>query len=137
MTIGVGRVDFSNLPAITKSEIELTRQYLNKVHQYKIGQVNMIDQGIVEDNFSSLDEGFASAAIRDFSAIFGKDGVIYDDVFTLTKDKNYALSFTCGAGFYNSCNGLGATADFNTKMLLHSTIFLGAILEISIVRITY
>lgn len=115
VTIGVGRVDFSNLPAITKSEIELTRQYLNKVHQYKIGQVNMINQGIVEDNFSSLDEGFGSAAIRDFSAICGKDGVIYDDVFTLTKDKNYALSFTCGAGFYNSCNGLGATADFNTK----------------------
>ena len=113
--IGVGRVDFSNLPALTKSEIELTRQYLNKVHNYKLGQVSLVNQGIVEDNFSTLAEGFGAGAVRDFSAICGKDGVIYDDVFTQTKDKNFALSFTCGAGWYYSCNGFGATISFNTK----------------------
>ena len=115
VVIGVGRVDFSNLPAITKSEIELTRQYLNKVHAYKLGQVNIINQGIVEDNFATLAEGFGAVAIRDFSAICGKDGIIFDDVFTQTKDRNYALSYTCGAGLYYSCNGFGATINFNTK----------------------
>jgi hypothetical protein len=115
VVIGVGRVDFSNLPALTKSEIELTRQYLNKVHAYKLGQVNIINQGIVEDNFATLAEGFGAGAIRDFSAICGKDGIIFDDVFTQTKDRNYALSYTCGAGWYYSCNGFGATINFNTK----------------------
>ena len=115
VVIGVGRVDFSNLPALTKSEIELTRQYLNKVHAYKIGQVNIINQGIVEDNFAALAEGFGAGSIRDFSAICGKDGIIFDDVFTQTKDRNYALSYTCGAGWYYSCNGFGATINFNTK----------------------
>lgn len=115
VVIGVGRVDFSNLPALTKSEIELTRQYLNKVHAYKLGQVNIINQGIVEDNFAALAEGFGAGAIRDFSAICGKDGIIFDDVFTQTKDRNYALSYTCGAGWYYSCNGFGATINFNTK----------------------
>jgi hypothetical protein len=115
VTIGVGRVDFSNLPALTKSEIELTRQYLNKVHTYKSGEVKLINQGIVEDNFSTLAEGFGAGAVRDFSAICGKNGVIYDDVFTQTKDRDYALSYTCGAGWYYSCNGFGATISFNTK----------------------
>ena len=115
VVIGVGRVDFSNLPALTKSEIELTRQYLNKVHAYKLGQVNIINQGIIEDNFATLAEGFGAGAVRDFSAICGKDGIIFDDVFTQTKDRNYALSYTCGAGWYYSCNGFGATISFNTK----------------------
>ena len=115
VVIGVGRVDFSNLPALTKNEMELTRQYLNKIHAYKLGQVNIINQGIIEDNFSTMAEGFGAGAVRDFSAICGKDGIIFDDVFTQTKDRNYALSYTCGAGWYYSCNGFGATINFNTK----------------------
>ena len=115
VSIGVGRVDFSNLPALNKSEIELTRQYLNKIHLYKTGQVRLIQQGIIEDNFNSLAEGFGAGAVRDFYAICGKDGVIYDDVLNNTQNKNYALSYTCGAGWYYLCNGFGATINFNSR----------------------
>lgn len=115
VSIGVGRVDFSNLPALNKSEIDLTRQYLNKVHAYKLGQVTLVNQGIIEDNFSTMAEGFGAGAVRDFSAICGKNGVIYDDVLNNTQERNYALSFTCGAGWYYMCNGFGATINFNTR----------------------
>ena len=115
VTIGVGRVDFSNLPALSKSEIELTRQYLNKTHQYKMGQVNLTNKGIIEDNFSSLAEGFGSGAVRDFSAILGKDKLILDDILTTSSQNDYVLAYSCGAGSYNSCAGFGTTAVFNTK----------------------
>ncbi|MDB4162203.1 hypothetical protein N9772_07540, partial [Bacteroidia bacterium] len=87
----------------------------NKVHDYKRGQVNLINQGIVEDNFAAMAEGFGAGAVRDFSAICGKNGVIFDDVLNNTQDSNYALSFTCGAGWYYMCNGFGATINFNTR----------------------
>lgn len=113
--IGIGRVDFSNLPALDKSEIELTRQYLNKVHKYKSGKTPLIYKGIVEDNFSILAEGFGAGAVRDFAANCGKYNVLFGDVLTKTVDSNYALSYTCGAGWYYFCNGFGATINFNTK----------------------
>ena len=35
LELEVGRVDMSNLPSFTSNEIELTRRYLNKNHQFR------------------------------------------------------------------------------------------------------
>ena len=100
---------------MNKSEIELTRQYLNKVHDFKTAKTQVIKKGIIEDNFGAYAEGFGSGAIRDFTAICGKNGIIFDDIFKTTKTGDYLLSYASGAGSYTSCSGVGVSADFNTK----------------------
>lgn len=113
--VAIGRVDFSDLPKFSKNEVELTRQYLNKVHEFKIGQTTVLQQGIIEDNFRSggaAREGFSSAAIRDFSAILGPNKTINADIFNTTRTGDYLLSYGCGAGSFTSCSGVGRTDSF-------------------------
>ena len=114
-TIAVGRVDFYDMPAFTESEVELTRRYLNKAHEFKIGNTITIKKGIHENNFAPLEEGFGSGAVRDFTSHFGKDGIVYGDLFTTTASDDYLFAYVCGAGWYTSCNGLGNTSDFTTS----------------------
>ncbi len=115
VSIAIGRVDLSRLSIFTESEVELTRRYLNKAHEFKSGGIIPMNKGIVENNFSAFQEGFSSSAIRDFTAHFGENGVVNADVFTSTANDDYLMSYTCGAGWYTSCNGVGKTADYTSK----------------------
>jgi hypothetical protein len=111
VTIAVGRVDLSRLPALEKSEVELTRNYLNKARDYKLGSTSYLNQGVISDNFKGMQEGFGSGAIRDFYAICGEDGLIEAKLDAANENDNYLLGYGCGAGSYTSCNGVGRTAD--------------------------
>ena len=110
--VPVGRVDMSSLTKFPESEVELTRRYLQKAHAYKSMQMVPIRKGIIEDNFSGMSEGFASGAWRDFSAIMGTGNTIQADLFTTTAGGQYLFNYVCGAGGYQSCNGLGKTDSF-------------------------
>jgi hypothetical protein len=115
VTIAVGRVDLSRLPVFSKTEIELTRNYLNKAHEYKIGNTVVFDEAVIENNFSSFEEGFSSGAIRDFTAHLGEGKIINADMFNTTALADYKFSYVCGGGSYTSCNGVGVSADYTTK----------------------
>lgn len=114
-TIAIGRVDMSELPEFNDSEVELTRNYLNKVRSFKLNESTTNGKALIENNFSSFQEGFSSAAIRDFSAYMGSLNVENADIFTSTANEDYLFSYVCGAGSYTSCNGLGRTSDFTTQ----------------------
>jgi hypothetical protein len=113
--IRVGRADFSRMPVFNLNEIDLTKQYLDKVHTYKTGSTPTVKKGVVENNFAAFDEGFSSAALRDFTAICGKDAIVEDDVLEASETADYLLSYSCGAGSFTNCNGFGTSADFKTK----------------------
>lgn len=113
--IAVGRVDFYDMPQFAKSEVELTRQYLNKAHDFKTAQTQVVKQGIVEDNFTGQAEGFSSAAIRDFTAIAGEDGIVRGDLFQTTRTADYLMAYVCGGGSYISCSGVGYTDSFTVN----------------------
>ena len=113
--IRVGRADFSRMPLFSLTEIELTKQYLTKIHNYKTGNTPTLKKGVVENNFASFDEGFSSAVLRDFTAIFGKDAIVENDVFIASETADYLLGYSCGGGSYTSCNGFGVSGDFKTK----------------------
>jgi hypothetical protein len=113
--IRVGRADFSRMPLFDLSEIGLTKQYLDKVHTYKTGSTPTVKKGVIENNFAAFDEGFSSAALRDFTAICGKDAIVEDDVLEASEAADYLLSYSCGAGSFTNCNGFGTSADFKTK----------------------
>lgn len=114
VTVGVGRVDMSNLPLFGVSEVALTKRYLDKVHAFKMGTVTLENMGVIENNFTGFDEGFSSGALRDFHAILGKNAVVQDDLLGASRDKDYLLSYVCGGGSYTSCSGFGTSDSFTT-----------------------
>ena len=114
VTIAVGRVDFANLPVFSKTEIQLTKQYLDKVHQFKIGATSVQNKGLTKNGFAGLAEGFSSGAIRDISAICGADAMDSEAIFTATETNDYLITYGSGAGWYSSCSGYGVAGDFET-----------------------
>lgn len=116
----VGRVDLANMPAFTKSEKELLRQYLDKDHAYRTGQLTAPPRALIDDNFGtfSVNESFASSAWRAFPQLVGRDS-IHDnssvDWFTTLSEKPYLWAYGCGGGSFTSCGGVGTTTDFATK----------------------
>src|SRR6185503_17109106 len=77
----VGRVDLSNLTCFSnksysRSELDLARQYLNKDHAFRFGEMAVERRGLICDNFP--DKGFdpiANSAWRTFAAFFGPDHI--------------------------------------------------------------
>ena len=107
----IGRADFSNLPAFADNEIELTRQYLNRVHDFKSGMTQFVDRALIDDNFTTLN--LASTGYQNFPCFVGLDSVINNrDYFTSQTAESYRWSYGCGAGSFTSCNGIGTTSNF-------------------------
>jgi hypothetical protein len=111
-----GRIDFANMPAITKTEFQLMRAYLNKAHTYKIDSLPVSRKGLVDDNFGAFSgEAFAANAYRMFPTLVGTSNIVVADYETLLKDSAYQWSYGCGGGSYTSAGGIGNTVDFNTN----------------------
>jgi hypothetical protein len=109
-----GRIDLSNMPKFNKSEIQLTKQYLKKAHDYKYKITKTAERGVVEDNFGG-GEAFSSTGWRDFSVMFGPQNVTEADYFTTCQTENLLFAYGCGAGSYTSCSGVGTTDNFVTQ----------------------
>lgn len=115
ITVAIGRVDFSKLSAFTESEVQLTKRYLAKVHAFKMGETVTQNKGIVEDNFSGYAEGFSSSAIRNITAVCGPNSILRGDIFANSDTADFLFSYTCGAGYYNSCSGVGNSTNYKTQ----------------------
>lgn len=109
MEIEVGRVDFHNLPAFQEDEIELTRQYLNKNHDFKLGNKEYPRRALIENNFGSFAEGFGQSGWRNFTTMFGGDSVSIKNYEVELETNKYLFSYACGGGSYTSCSGVGTT----------------------------
>ncbi len=116
----VGRVDLSNMTcyankANSRSELDLMRQYLNKDHAFRFGEVAVQRRGLICDNFS--DKGFdpiAGSAWRSFSAFFGPnsvDEVGWNGYLLATTQKSYLWSYGSGGGSYYYCTGVATSDD--------------------------
>ena len=105
----VGRVDFHNLPAFPEDEIELTRNYLNKNHDFRIGNKDYPRRAIVENNFSNFAEGFGQSGWRSFTTMFGADSVSVGNYDVVLNEEKYLCSYACGGGSYTSASGIGST----------------------------
>jgi hypothetical protein len=111
-----GRIDFANMPAMSRTEVQMMRAYLNKAHSYKMDSLSVMRKAVVDDNFGAFSgEAFAANAWRIFPVMVGRGNVLANDFETTLKDSAYQWAYGCGAGSYNSCNGVGVTSDFNTK----------------------
>jgi hypothetical protein len=114
--VSLGRVDVSNYEVFPKTEIKLMRNYLNKNHVFRAGEVDIERRGLIDDNVGELG-GMAPAAngYRNFAAMFGAENITNDDYFTTLSAHSYLWAYGCGGGSYISCQGIGTTTNFATK----------------------
>ncbi len=109
----VGRVDFSNMPAFSESEEELLRRYLEKSHEFKIGNITANMQAVIDDNFGGFSgEAFAGSAWKSFGPLLHPENVSNGDYRSSMDTTSYMWSYGCGGGSFSSCNGVGTTSDF-------------------------
>ncbi len=124
--IAVGRVDFFNLPEFAATELELLKAYFKKNHEFRAGITKVQTGGIIDDNFGSYGEGFASSAWRNFPLFGGDTAVKAADWFeSLSGPTTYLWAYGCGAGTNTSCNGVCTTAELATKPVhaIHTQLF--------------
>ncbi|MBM4063422.1 MAG: fibronectin type III domain-containing protein, partial [Planctomycetes bacterium] len=117
--LGVGRVDFANMPAFAQGETALLQQYLDKDHDYRHKVFAVGQRALVDDNFGWFSgEAFAASGWRNFAALVGPADVVAADYFTTLNTSSgpgYAWSYGCGGGSYTSAGGIGNTANFTTS----------------------
>jgi len=112
----VGRVDLSQMPAFGKSEAELLRRYLDKDHAFRHHQLVAERRGLICDKFGDFrGEAFVSSGWRNFGPLVGDAQVRAADWFGTLTVEPYLLAQGSGAGGYQSCAGVGKTADFAAK----------------------
>lgn len=107
----LGRVDFFAMDVFSKNDTQLTREYLNRVHDYKMGKTQFRRRGLIDNNFTGLN--LASTGYHNLPCFVGLDSFSDAvDYFTEQNAGSYLWSYGCGAGSYASCSGIGTTNDF-------------------------
>ena len=110
---GIGRVDLSNLPKFPKSEVELTKQYIQKNHDYRHAISKPIKRALIDENFgANATESFGSNGYRNFGQIVGKHNVNTNDYMTTTKDTQYLVAYGSGPGSFTQAGNVGTTDNF-------------------------
>lgn len=109
--VQVGRVDFYNLPAFTDDYLTLTKKYLLKSLAYRTNEYKVKRRGLVENNFSSLNEGFGQNGWKNFATMFGADNVVRGNYEVDLVDGDYLWAYACGSGSYRSMGGVGNTTN--------------------------
>ena len=118
----VGRVDFADLTAFSQTEEELLINYLNKAHAYKSKMFTATERALIDDNFTSMSEGFATSGYRNFSTMFTSSNINDSvDLRTATNNGSYMWSYGCGAGSFSNCSGIGTTTNLASDSL--QTVF--------------
>jgi hypothetical protein len=112
----VGRVDLSQMPAFGRSEVELLRRYLDKDHDYRHRRLEAERRGLICDKFGDFrGEAFVSSGWRNFAPLVGDGAVRAADWFSTLGAETFLVAQGSGAGGYQSCAGVGTTADFAAK----------------------
>lgn len=110
----VGRVDLYGMPSFTATETELTKNYLDKDHNYRKKIFSPVKRAVLDDNFGYFTPGevFASSGFKNFAPLVGPSNVTVADYFTTMTGNSYQWSYGCGGGSYTSASGIGSTSDF-------------------------
>ena len=121
MNLEVGRVDLYNLPDFALSDTALLRQYLNRDHAFRTGALQVPNRALVNINFGVFSEYDVPGedAWRNFPPLVGQHNIDNfhtisqaTDWFSYLDTAKYLWAFGCGAGYYNSCSGVGTTVQF-------------------------
>ncbi|MCF8429889.1 MAG: T9SS type A sorting domain-containing protein, partial [Bacteroidia bacterium] len=111
LSLELGRVDLFNMPAFGKSDTTLIINYLNRDHNWRTGNLQTVERSLIDDNFTSLN--LSSTGYNNFAALVKADSNFTNrDYISAQKNGSYLWSYGCGAGSFQSCNGIGNTNNF-------------------------
>lgn len=114
----VGRVDFRRINAAAfgaADQTGLMKRYLDKNHQWRIGEYTVQNKALVDDNFGYFGgEAFASNGYRNAYPLVGESNIVEADFFNDTDTQGYLLGYGCGGGNYNGAGGVGSSTNFAT-----------------------
>ena len=116
----IGRVDLHNMTCYanksnSRNEIDLLRQYLNKNHAFRTGQLPVERRALMCDNFG--DKGrdrIAGSGWRTFPGAVGSNiqEVGFGEYFPTASSGSYLWSYASGGGSYYYSTGVGTSDDF-------------------------
>ncbi|MCD6063996.1 MAG: hypothetical protein K0R82_1907, partial [Flavipsychrobacter sp.] len=113
LELQVSRIDFANMPAFAKTEVQMMKDYLNKDHVYKMDSLGMIKRALIDDNFGAFGgEAFAANGWRNFNPLVGRDSIRELDFASTLNAEPYQWAYACGPGSYTTCGSVGATTTF-------------------------
>lgn len=108
----VSRVDLYNLPSFAKTEIQLLKQYLDKMHAYKIAAWNIPRRGFIDDRLGYFGaEAPARGAWHSLVPAFGNN-ITEGSYFAVLKTSPYLVAHEVSTGSYTQYVGVGSTADY-------------------------
>ena len=116
----LGRVDLYNMTCFankswSRNEEYLLRQYLEKDHRFRHGQLQLPRRGVIIDNFGADAEALASTGWRAFAPMFGAANntqIPWGTYFSTLSNDGYLWSYGNGGGSYYTCAGVGGSDDF-------------------------
>ena len=122
----VGRIDLRLMPSFNVSEEQLLRNYLNKLHNYKIKQWTVQSRGLLMDNFFSwVSQPLAEGGYRNMGPLVGINNITtipgYGGSFPNTVINGYLWTWSGGGGTYNSADGIASTSTYVTSQ--HNGVF--------------
>lgn len=114
----IGRVDMYNLPVFAKSDTILLKNYLDKLHLFKVRGFIPNDLGVIEDNFSAYSEGFSSSGYTNLATSVGIENIFTTDWLATLDTINALWSYGCGGGWYQGAGGICSSNEFATDSVL-------------------
>lgn len=119
LELQIGRVDMSRLSSQPLSELQLIKQYLRKLHQYKNGEIKARDKAYIADYFGFLGgEMPMRSGWNNASAWVGSNNIITSgNYFDSAKVNSYIFSDVMGAGSYTSASGVGNSSQYKDSLL--------------------
>lgn len=126
----IGRIDFYNLPAFGKTELELYSEYIDKVRDYKSGKLIFRNRGLITDKFHvSYTEKQATEAWINYLSLFGSSEIDTAEFVPSLCDSSYLMAYACNSGGYTSILNTVSTEDFAKYDLKAAiTCFMGSYL---------
>ncbi len=119
----VGRIDFYNMPAFEETEVELIKNYLDKDHNYRMGDIQYENRAIIDDNFKGYVQCMSAGAWRSMATLVGYENIVESDFIDNLKTDSYLWSYGSGGGTYTSAGGIGRTVDDeNQRDFVHNDI---------------
>ncbi|MBC7776734.1 MAG: T9SS type A sorting domain-containing protein [Phycisphaerae bacterium] len=117
----IGRVDFRHINAAAfgaADQIALMKRYLDKDHNWRIGDYTVENKALVDDNFGYFGgEAFGSNGFRNAYPLVGEANIVETDFFDGTETQSYLLGYGCGGGNYNGAGGVGSSSNFATDSI--------------------
>ncbi len=107
----VSRIDFHDMPAFGRTEVQLMRSYLQRNHDYKTDVLNIQKRGLI-DGYDNFFRSFTAIGWRNFPPLTGRDQIHEIDLIPSLNDSSFQWAVGSGPGWYNGAGGIGNTVAF-------------------------